>query len=137
MKPVPAFKIRRNDRGFTLLEISLVIGLMIGLSAFIGFGYNSVSDYKRGKDAALSLQAVYAAQRAYMADNPTGNIAAVSAAQLQAYLPQGWSTMPSFSGLKGESLTLTFSVMPPVLLYGITPYDPSPKTSDGLWDVGE
>lgn len=137
MKPVPAFKIRRDASGFTLLEISLVIALMIGLSAFIGFGYNSVSDYKRGKDASLSLQAVYAAQRAYMADNPTGNIAAVSEAQLQAYLPQGWSTMPTFTGLKGEALTLKFSVMPPILLHGISNYDPSPKTSDGLWDVGE
>lgn len=137
MKPVPAFQIRRDARGFTLLEISLVIGLMLGLSAFIGFGYNAVSDYKRGKDASLSLQAVYAAQRAYMADNPTGNIAAVSQTQLQAYLPQGWSTMPTFAGLKGESLTLNFSVMPPILLNGISNYDPSPKTSDGLWDVGE
>ena len=119
------------------MEISLVIALIMGLSILIGFGYNSVSDYKKGKDAALSLQAVYAAQRAYMADNPAGNIATVSTSQLQAYLPQGWSTMPTFVGLNGEQLTLKFSVMPPVLLYGTSTYDPSPKTSDGLWDVGE
>ncbi|MEI6871368.1 MAG: type II secretion system protein [Verrucomicrobiota bacterium] len=137
MKRFSSLEAGRDARGFTLLEISLVIALIMGLSILIGFGYNSVSDYKKGKDAALSLQAVYAAQRAYMADNPAGNIATVSTSQLQAYLPQGWSTMPTFVGLNGEQLTLKFSVMPPVLLYGTSTYDPSPKTSDGLWDVGE
>lgn len=113
------------------------MALMLGLSVLIGFGYSSVSDWKKGKDAALSLQAVYAAQRAYMADNPTADISLVSALQLQGYLPQGWSSMPTFVGLHGEVLTLRFSTMPPTLFVGTTPYDPSGKTNDGLWDVGE
>ncbi len=128
---------QRFCHGFTLLEISLVMGLILGLSVMIGFGYHSVSDWKQGKNAGLSLQAVYAAQRAYMADNPTALISAVTAAQLSAYLPQGWSSLPSFVGKNGEVLTLKFSVMPPILLSGSLPYDPSGKTTDGLWDVGE
>lgn len=127
----------QKQAGFTLLEISLVMGLILGLCVMIGFGYNSVSDWKKGKDAGLSLQAVYAAQRGYMADNPTADIASVSAAQLVGYLPQGWSVLPSFYGKDGEVLTLKFSVMPPILLYGTSAYDPSGKPADGLWDVGE
>ncbi len=137
MKPASLFNNSHRAAGFTLLEISLVIGLIIGLSVMIGFGYNSVSQYKRGKDAGLSLQAVYAAQRAYMADHPTANIAAVSATQLLGYLPQGWSAMPTFIGLNDEVLTLNIAVMPPTLLNGKAPYDPSTSTNDGLWDVGE
>ncbi len=124
-------------QAFTLLEISLVLGLILGLSVMIGFGYNAVSSWKLGKSAGLSLQAVYAAQRAYMADNPTVLIAAVTAPQLIAYLPEGWSALPVFVGMNGEVLTLKFSVMPPILLLGSSPYDPSGKTTDSLWDVGE
>ena len=125
------------SRGFTLLEISFVMGLILGLSVMIGFGYNTVSSWKKGKEAGLSLQAVYAAQRAYMADNPTADIAAVTSTLLIAYLPQGWSSLPVFVGLNGEVLTLRFSVMPPILMSGSSTYDPSGKTSDSLWDVGE
>jgi hypothetical protein len=113
------------------------MGLILGLSVMIGFGYNSVSSWRQGKDAGLSLQAVYASQRAYMADHPTVLISEVTAEQLTTYLPQGWTTLPSFIGMSGEVLTLKFSVMPPILLLGSNSYDPSGKTTDGLWDVGE
>lgn len=115
----------------------MVMGLIIGLSVMIGFGYHVVSAWKRGKNAGLSLQAVYAAQRAYMADNPTALISSVTAVQLNAYLPEGWPSLPVFVGMNGELLTLKFSVMPPILLLGSSPYDPSGKTTDSLWDVGE
>ncbi len=114
-----------------------MLGLILGLSVMISFGYNSVSDWRKGRDAGLSLQAVYSAQRAYMADNPTAEISAVTAAELSAYLPQGWTSLPVFVGLHGEVLILKYSVMPPVLLNGSSPYDPSSKGTDGLWDVGE
>ena len=113
------------------------MGLILGLTVMIGFGYHLVSDWRKGRDAGLSLQAVYAAQRAYMADNPTADISAVTAAQLSPYLPQGWSALPTFVGLSGEVLSLNFTVMPPVLLNGSLRYDPSAKTADNLWDVGE
>lgn len=113
------------------------MALMIGLSVGMGFGITSVQRWKKGKDAALGLQATYAAQRAYMADHPVANIATVTATQLQGYLPQGWSTLPTAAGLDGEVLTLDHTVMPPKWLAGTSDYDPSGKTDDGLWDVGE
>lgn len=124
-------------RGFSLVEISLVIALLLALSTFAGLTVTSVRNWQRGKDAALSLQAVFAAQRAYLADHPTANIALVSSAQLQAYLPEGWSAMPSFTGLENEAITLDHTAMPPRLYANGAVYDPSGKTDDGLWDTGK
>jgi type II secretory pathway pseudopilin PulG len=123
--------------GFTLIEISLVLALIIGLTAAIGFGVSGVQQWQKAKNGSLALQAVYGAQRSYLADHPTAEITAVAASQLQSYLPQGWTTIPTAIGLDGETLTIDYSVMPPRLVLGSTLYDPSATRSDGLWDVGE
>ena len=123
--------------GFTLIEISLVIGLVIALIAFVGLNVGTVRDWQRGKNASLSLQAVFAAQRSYMADHPTANITQVTSTQLQPYLPTGWSSMPTFTSLEGDALTLNFNQMPPRLYLGNAVYDPSNNNADGLWDVNE
>jgi prepilin-type N-terminal cleavage/methylation domain-containing protein len=136
MKTILSHKASRNA-GFTLIEISLVIGLLLGLATFVGMNISTVRDWQRGKDAAVSLQAVFAAQRAYMSDHPTADIAEVSTAQLQVYLPQGWSTMPVVKSLDDDTLTVDHTVMPPCLMLGTAVYDPSPKGNDGLWDAGQ
>lgn len=123
--------------GFTLIEISLVIGLLLGLATFAGMNIYVVRDWQRGKDAALSLQAVFAAQRAYLSDHPTADITGVSASELQIYLPQGWSSMPVVTSLDNDTLTINYTVMPPRLMSGVTIYDPSTSGSDGLWDAGQ
>ncbi len=128
---------KKLQYGFSLIEVSLVIGLIITLSAFVGISVSAVQNWQLGKNAALSLQAVYTAQRSYMADHPTSDISTVTATQLQSYLPQGWSSIPVFVGTKNEQLTLNFTVMPPRLLNGSNVYDPSGKSDDGLWDLGK
>ncbi len=136
MKTISPHKARRNA-GFTLIEISLVIGLLLGLATFVGMNISAVRDWQRGKDASVSLQAVFAAQRAYMSDHPTADISEVSTVQLQVYLPQGWSTMPVVKSLDDDTLTVDHTVMPPRLMLGTSVYDPSLKGSDGLWDAGQ
>ncbi|MFM2166973.1 MAG: hypothetical protein RIS79_1344 [Verrucomicrobiota bacterium] len=127
----------RGNSGFTIIEISLVIGLLLGLVMFAGISINAVRDWQRGKDASISLQAVFAAQRAYLSDHPTANIAVVSAEQLNPYFPQGWNTMPVVKSLDDQSLTVDYATMPPILLLGSSVYDPSSSGTDGLWDVGQ
>lgn len=132
MKINPPQKIRP---GFTLIEISLVIGLLLGLTAFATMNISAVRDWQRGKDAAVSLQAVFSAQRSYMADHPTADIATVTTAELTTYLPEGWSAMPTAISLTGETLTVNHAVMPPQWLNGLSVYDPSGDGNDGLWDT--
>lgn len=127
----------RAVAGFTLLEISLVISLILGLGMLTGFSINAVQDWKKAKGAAISLQAVHAAQRSYLADHPTTDIQGVPAAELLPYLPEGWTSIPTATGLKGESLTVVHSVMPPYFAVGTTRYDPSTTQTDGLWDAGQ
>ena len=131
------FQKTRCRAGFTLIEISLVIGLLLGLATFAGMNISAVRDWQKGKDASLSLQAVFAAQRAYLSDHPTADIAEVSAAELQVYLPQGWSSIPVVASLDNDTLTIDHTIMPPRLMLGTTVYDPSNKGSDGLWDAGQ
>jgi type II secretory pathway pseudopilin PulG len=134
--PRPLARPWSRAHGFTLIEISLVIGLMLGLTALGGFSYAMVRNWNKAKNASLALQAVYSAQRSYMADNPTADITEIDADTLLPYLPTGWSEMPTATSLTDTTLTLDFRVMPPVFLAGATPYDPSNSTKDGLWDIG-
>lgn len=127
----------RQSRGFTLIEISLVIALIVTLGMGIGISLSSMQGWEKAKAGTIALQAVYAAQRAYMADHPTADIATVPVAQLQAYLPQGWTTIPTATGANGETLVLDRTVMPPKFRLGTSTYDPSGSATDGLWDVGE
>lgn len=135
--PSRSVRLRFYPRGFTVIEISLVIALMLGLLAIGGMSISAVQDWNKAKNASLALQAVYTAQRTYLADHPTADISTVTSATLVPYLPAGWSAMPTMTGLEGQSLTLDHTVMPPVFTTGGgTAYDPSQSTKDGLWDIG-
>ena len=123
--------------GFTLIEISLVIALMLGLCAMVGLSVSSVHEWDKGKEAGLALQAVHAAQRSWLADHPTSDISNVTSIQISAYLPQGWDVLPTAIGLENETLTLDFNTMPPRWVDGGVTYDPSKSPSDGLWDAGK
>lgn len=133
----PILAARRRQAGFSLVEISLVISLMLGLAAIVGFNIAAMQAWQAGKTASLNLQAVYAAQRSYMADHPSADMATVPKEQLQGYLPDGWSTFPVFVSLDYDALELDHTTMPPRLYLSGTLYDPSDSTSDGLWDVGQ
>ncbi len=93
----------KHRQGFTLLEISLVMALIIALSVGMGLSISAMKKWKRGKEGALALQAVYAAQRAYMADHPIEDSTQLTTAKLIPYLPQNYSTMPSVKGLDDQT----------------------------------
>lgn len=125
------------SKGLTIIELSLVIALIMMLAAvFFGMVF-PLADWQKAKDAGLSLQAVYTAQKTYLADHPTQDIATVTAAQLIPYLPNNMTAIPTAVGKAGEALTVDFSIMPPVVKNAGALYDPSGKSNDGLWDAGK
>ncbi len=126
----------RFQRGFTLIEMSLVMALILGLIALAGISVSAVQSWNKGKNASIALQAVYSAQRSYLADHPSADITTVTGAALTQYLPTGWTALPVMTGIDGQTLTLDHTVMPPVFRNGEAVYDPSQNPKDGLWDTG-
>lgn len=127
---------RLRSRGLSLVEITLVIGLMLSLAAVITYSVGSMGNWKKGREASEMLRGVLIAQKSYLADHPTEGVSDLTAAKIIPYLPGRPGALPTTESLNKEPLALSVTVMPPVFLLGGEPYDPSDSTSDGLWDVG-
>ncbi len=129
-------------KGFTLIEMSLVIFLLIAMMS-AGFGIsNALTRWKLGRAGSEMLRSVYSAQRTYLADHPTTPVASLTHAALLPYLPGGPAAFPTAISLENTQLHALVTVSPPRLT--VTPggvagvrYDPSGSFTDSLWDVGE
>jgi type II secretory pathway pseudopilin PulG len=121
-----------------LIEISLVLFVLIALMSTGLFFTSAISNWQKGRDAAETLRLVYAAQRAYLADNPTVAVSSITSAQLIPYFPNNITTMPTVTSLTGTTLNIKVNVSPPIIDSGNgTAYDPSGSTKDSLWDIGQ
>lgn len=125
-------------RGVTLIEMSLVIFLLIALMSTGLFFSSAISTWKKGRDASEVLRAAYVAQRTFLADYPIYAISSLTRSQLLPYMPGAPASFPTVTALDGGVLQVKVNVSPPVVDAGNgTAYDPSGKTNDSLWDVGE
>ena len=125
-------------KAFTLVELTIVIMVILALST-VGFvSSKKMTDWKLGRAAAESLRSVWSAQRMFLADNPTFTVSALTNADLIPYLPNNAAAIPTVTSLSGTTLTILVNQIPPVVNTGNgTRYDPSPTTTDLLWDVGQ
>ncbi|MGJ8643261.1 MAG: type II secretion system protein [Luteolibacter sp.] len=128
----------KHKPGFTLLEMTIVIGVLLTLIG-VGLGVSSqYTNWQLGRAASEDLRSVYAAQRLYLSDNPTDLVSDLTNSKLIPYLANRATSMPTVKGLDGVTRTIRVDVSPPVVSDGGTNvYDPSGTTSDSLWDVGE
>ncbi len=132
-------KIIRNinrSRALTLIEISVTIALLLAFTSVVAFSLSGMNSWKLARRASVELQAVYLAQKSYLADHPTTAIGSVAAGDLQPYLPNTMTAIPSVEAIDGSQLAINFNVMPPVVSNGTSAYDPSGSATDGMWDVG-
>jgi len=128
---------KRPSRGATLLEMSLVIMMLLALTGSGIYFSGKIGEWRSGREAAETLRMVYAAQRMYLADNPTTPVSSLEPADLIPYLPAGRTEIPTVTSLEGNELPINVAVSPPVVDAGEgEPYDPSGSPNDGLWDVG-
>jgi prepilin-type N-terminal cleavage/methylation domain-containing protein len=125
-------------RAFTLLEMSIVLMVLLGLMSITMFGSRKIDEWKLGRQASENLRSVYTAQRSYLADNPTASVASLTPELIIPYLPNHAAALPTVKSLNGATLPILVNVSPPVINAGsgIT-YDPSGCNNDSLWDVGE
>ena len=124
--------------GMTLIELTVVIFVILSIMGTTMYFAGNIGEWNKGKKASAALREVYAAQRAYLADNPRKSVSGITANDLLSYLPSGGSALPVVEDLDGNNLSYDVTTSPPVLTdAGGGAYDPSGSTSDSLWDVGE
>jgi len=129
---------KHHPLGFTLIEMSLVIFLLVALMTTGLYFSTAVGDWRLGRSASETLRAVYVAQRTYLADHPTTPVTSLTESLLLPYLPNNAATFPKVDGLDEVSRSIKVTVSPPVILDGGSGvYDPSGNPKDSLWDVGE
>ena len=128
-------------KGVTLIEISLVVGIIIILVSTTGIGISFYKDWSKGLAAGEDLKAVYQAQKLLLADNPTIQVTAIQSndpttpsTYIIPYLPNNMTAIPSVTDLDGGNRTITITVSPPVLSGD---YDPSPPGDNSVWDAGK
>jgi prepilin-type N-terminal cleavage/methylation domain-containing protein len=128
----------QTTRGFTLLEMTVVIMVLLALISTGLFVNRRMDEWRRGREASESLRAVLSAQRMFLADNPTRAVSSLTSAELVPYLPMGGTSIPTVRSLTNSVLSIRIDVSPPVVNAGTgTTYDPSGSSTDSLWDVGE
>ena len=131
--------IRTHRLGFTLIELTVVILVLLGLIAISFSSLGSLSEWQRAREVSSVLREVEVAQRQFLADNPQQDLATLTDPQiavLAGYLPGNPTTLPTTIGNDQVVLTVNVRVSPPVALNGGIDYDPSGNTNDGLWDTG-
>jgi len=124
--------------GFTLVELSVTIAVILILVGAASLGIKPYYAYRDGRAAGEMLRSVKAAQLMYLSDNPSALLSSLTGGatgNLTPYMPNGtWPTLPMVNGVQP---TIVCTQFPPVAALGATnPYDPSGSTTDGLWDVG-
>lgn len=129
---------KHSERAFTLLEMTMVIGIMLLL---MGTGFvvtNQMEQWKKGREASETLRSVYTAQRMYLADNPTKVVSSIVEADIIPYMRNSATSLPKVTSLTGAQLTIIVNQSPPVINAGSgVIYDPSGNSKDSLWDVGQ
>lgn len=124
--------------GFTLIEMTVVILVLLSLLGTGLFVSTQYTQWQLGRTASEELRSVYSAQRLFLADNPTVAVADITADDIIPYLTSRANALPTVESLEGEQLTIRVNVSPPVISDGSGGvYDPSGKSLDSLWDVGE
>lgn len=128
---------RPYKRGFTLIEMTVVILVLMTLLGTGLFVSNKYSEWQLARTASEELRTVYSAQRMYLSDNPTTNVSNITAEQIIPYLTNQATALPTVKSLTGATLSIRVNVNPPVIDDGSGgTYDPSGSATDSLWDVG-
>ena len=124
--------------GFTLLEMTIVIMVLIALMSTGLVVNRKMDEWKLGRAASETLRQAHSAQRMFLGDNPTRLVSSLTPEDILPYMPGNATAMPTVKSLTGAQLPILVNVSPPVINAGSgVAYDPSGDNRDQLWDVGE
>lgn len=77
-------------KAFTLLELTMVIGILMGMTAMSVFGLTYFSSLSRANRAEAILRQIEKARLSYLIDHPTQNYRMITTLDISPYLPGGW-----------------------------------------------
>jgi prepilin-type N-terminal cleavage/methylation domain-containing protein len=133
----PPYASANRQSGFTLLEMSIVIMMLMALLSMGIYTSRKTDEWKLARAASESLRTVHTAQRMYFADYPTALKKDLTVEKLLPYMPNN-AAMPTVKSATGATLNIIVKEFPPVIdAGGGSPYDPSGSNEDSLWDVGK
>ena len=105
---------KKKSLGFTLIELSVSIGLVLLLSTSGFIGFQWWGTYRDQLTAETGLNVIAAGQRSYLIENPTQTYTNITSINIIPYLPNGQlPTLPTGS-------TLNLVVFPPTATKGST-----------------
>ena len=136
MRISQSLKFRKSYPGLTLIELTVVIVVLLGLTAIFFASSGSIASWQKARTASSILRDVEVAQIEFLANNPQRLVDSLTQAEVTEFLPGRPASIPTAVDLDGNDLQIDFNVSPPVLLSGGNVYDPSGSSVDSLWDVG-
>jgi len=108
-----------------------VILTLLAIGIYVYSGYDR---WKLGAEAGTKLRQVHTAQKTYLAEHPTKEPSDLEPDDVIPYLSNGATALPTVEDLNGNQLDIKVDEAPP---YIDGHYDPSGKSDDGQWDVGQ
>lgn len=134
----PTGQSTHSKRGVTLLEMTVVILVMLGLAQIGFFASRKMNEWKLGRGASETLRDVYSAQKMFLADNPVTRVEDITAEDVLRYMRGAPDALPVVNSLTGDPLVIRVNVSPPIFTTSSgAEYDPSDNPRDSLWDVGQ
>lgn len=110
-----------HRNAYTLLEITLVIGIVVGLSAVTIFGLGNFSAMARASRAEAAMRMVESARLSFLSDNPQVPLANVTEANLTQYIPGGFAAARSILQDNGYDIVTPADLQTPRLGYSMGP----------------
>lgn len=106
-----------HSKAFTLLEITLVLGMVVGLTAITIFGLGNSAAIARASRAEAAMRMIEAARLSYLSDHPEVPLANVSAVDLDQYIPGGTAAAVAILNDNGYTIRLPAHIRTPRIGY--------------------
>lgn len=92
-------------KAFTLIELTMVIGILMGMTAMSVFGLTYFTSLSRANRAEAILRQVEKARLSYLIDHPTHSYRQITTLAISPYLPGGFSAAIQVMEMNGYTLT--------------------------------
>ena len=110
-----------HPKAYTLLEVSMVLGLAVALTTITIFGIGQSSAIARAARAEAAMRMIESARLSYLSDNPTRVVGTVLPTDLDPYIPGGFTNALAVITNNGYSMSLPRDIRTARIGYSMDP----------------